>query len=238
MTPHNGAKSGDIAPSVLLPGDPLRAQFIAENFLEGAVRYNTVRNMFGYTGLYKGKNISVQGTGMGIPSSSIYVNELLEVYGCRHLVRIGTAGAINSDIKIRDVVMATSACTDSAVNRHRFNGMDYAPAPSFDFMLKAYEAAGRQNIRLLTGPVFSADLFYGDNPDWHKIWARYGVLAVEMEAAGLFTLAAKYKAHSLCLLTISDHLLTGEVTTAEERQLTFKDMMIVALEACVAMQDA
>jgi purine-nucleoside phosphorylase len=234
MTPHNSAKKGEIAPSVLLPGDPLRAKFIAENFLENPQCYNTVRNMYGYTGYYQGHLVSVQGTGMGIPSCAIYVNELLEVYGCKNLIRIGTAGSINNDIKVRDVVMATGACSDNAMNKHRFKGMDYAAVPSFTLATRASEAAQKLEINLKSGLVFSSDLFYDNGIDWQQ-WANYGVLAVEMESLALFTLAAKFKAHALCLLTISDHILTGESTSPEERQLTFKDMMRVALDAVVAM---
>lgn len=232
MSIHINAEQGEIAEIVLLPGDPLRAKFIAETFLEDAVQYNDVRNMFGYTGTYKGKRVSVQGTGMGVPSISIYVTELLKDYGCKKLIRVGTAGALNRDVKVRDVVLAQGATTDSKMNEILFNGIDYAPIADFDLLSKAYAAGVEAGLNLRVGNVYTADLFYGEkNPN--EQLADYGVLAVEMEAAALYTLAAKYKAQALAVLTISDHLITGEVTTSEERQTTFKDMMIVALEAAI-----
>lgn len=235
MTPHNSAKNGDIAPSVLLPGDPLRAKFIAETYLENVVCYNNVRNMLGYTGFYRNKQVSVQGTGMGIPSISIYANELLNIYGCKNLIRIGTCGALHDTMKVRDIVLGTAACTDSAVNKQRFDGMDYAPAANFELALAAYNAAKAKNLPLKSGLIFSSDLFYKDNPDWYKKWADYGVLAVEMEAAGLYTLAAKYNARALALLTVSDHLITGKNTTPQERQTSFIGMVEIALEAAISV---
>lgn len=229
-TPHNAAKKGEIAQTVLLPGDPLRAKFIAETFLENPVCYNTVRNMFGYTGIYKGKRVSVQGTGMGVPSLSIYVTELINEYSAENLVRIGTCGSIQQDVKVRDVIMAQGSCSDSNVNRVRFAGLDYAPIADFGLMQKAWKAAEAKGITLKVGNILTSDTFYGDNPDSWKMWAAYNVLAVEMETTALYTIAAKYRKHALTLLTVSDHIVTHEATTAEERQSTFKAMMEVALE--------
>jgi purine-nucleoside phosphorylase len=229
-TPHNAAKKGEIAETVLLPGDPLRAKFIADTFLEKPVCYSTVRNMFGYTGTYKGKRVSVQGTGMGVPSISIYVTELINEYGVQNLVRIGSCGAIQPEIKVRDVIMAQGSCTDSNVNRVRFKGLDYAPVADFGLMQKAWKIAGDKRIDLKVGNILTSDTFYGDDPDSWKMWAAYNVLAVEMETAALYTIAAKYRRKALTLLTVSDHIITHEETTAEERQNTFKSMMEIALE--------
>ncbi|GAB1456312.1 MAG: purine-nucleoside phosphorylase [Spirochaetia bacterium] len=229
-TPHNEAKKGDIAETVLLPGDPLRAQFIAETFLDKPVRYNTVRNMFGYTGSYKGKRVSVQGTGMGVPSISIYVTELITQYGVENVIRIGSCGAIQPEVKIRDVIMAQGSCTDSNVNNIRFKGLDYAPIADFGLMQKAWKAAEANGIALKVGNILTSDTFYGDEPDSWKMWAAYNVLAVEMETTALYTIAAKYRKHALTLLTVSDSIVTGEMTTAEERQNTFQSMMKIALE--------
>jgi len=229
-TPHNGAKKGDIAQTVLLPGDPLRAKFIAETFLENPVCYTTVRNMLGYTGTYKGKKISVQGTGMGVPSISIYVTELITEYGAENLVRIGTCGSMQTDVKLRDVIMAQGSCTDSNVNRVRFGGLDYAPIADFGLMQRAWKAAEAKGITLKVGNILTSDSFYGDDPDSWKMWAAYNVLAAEMETTALYTIAAKYRKHALTLLTVSDSIVTHEATTAEERQTTFKSMMEIALE--------
>lgn len=232
MSIHINAAQGEIAEIVLLPGDPLRAKFIAETFLEDVKQYNDVRNMFGYTGTYKGKRVSVQGTGMGVPSISIYATELMKDYGCKKLIRVGTAGALKRDVKVRDVVIAQGATTDSKMNEIQFGGLDFAPIADFDLLLKAYNAGKEAGLNLRVGNVYTADLFYGDkNPN--ELLADYGVLAVEMETAALYTLAAKYDAQALSILTISDHLITGEVTSSEERQTTFKDMMVVALEAAI-----
>lgn len=229
-TPHLGAKKGDIAETVLLPGDPLRAKFIAENFLEDAVCHNEVRGMLGYTGTYKGKRVSVQGTGMGIPSISIYVHELLAFYGVKTVIRIGTCGSMQEDVKLRDVVIAMSASTDSSVNKLRFNGMDYAPTADFELLNAAWNKSRELGISAKVGNILTSDTFYGDNPDGWKLWAEYGVLTAEMETAALYTLAAKFKARALSLLTVSDSIITHEKTTAEERQTTFKQMMEIALE--------
>lgn len=232
MSIHIAAKENEIAETILLPGDPLRAKYIAETFLENPVCFNEVRNMLGFTGTYKGKRISVMGTGMGVPSISIYITELMKDYGVQNLIRVGTCGAIQKDVKVRDVLLAMSASTDSQINRKIFGAMDYAPTANFELLKKAYEAGVEKGLSLKAGNVFSADLFYDDNAD-HEKWAQYGILAVEMETAALYTLAAKYGRKALSILTVSDHILTGEATTAEERQTTFNDMIEVALEAVV-----
>lgn len=230
MSIHIGAKEGDIASTVLLPGDPLRAKYIAENFLTDTICYNQVRGMYGYTGTYKGKKISVQGTGMGIPSISIYLNELITSYKAKNLIRIGSCGSMQADIKIRDVVLAMSASTNSHINKIRFNGMDYAPTADFNLLKKAYDIALEKNISVKIGNVLTSDTFYQDDPNSWKHWANYGVLAVEMETAALYTLAAKFKVKALSILTVSDSLVTREETTSEERQKTFSQMVEVALE--------
>lgn len=231
MSIHLEAKMGDIAETVLLPGDPLRAKWIAETFLEDVVCYNTVRGMYGYTGTYKGKKISVQGTGMGIPSISIYANELIMFYGVKNLIRVGTAGSYQEEIKVRDIVVAMSASTTSAINKNRFNGMDFAPTADFGLFMRAVKIAEEKGVKVKAGNVLTADEFYGDNPEGFKQWARFGVLAVEMETAGLYTVAAKHGVKALTILTISDSLVNPENdTTAEERQTTFKEMIEIALE--------
>jgi purine-nucleoside phosphorylase len=230
MSIHIEAPAGAIAESILLPGDPLRAKFIAETYLEKPRQFNQVRNMFGYTGHYKGQRVSVMGTGMGMPSHSIYVNELLRDYGVKKLIRVGTCGSLREDIKLRDLVLAISACTDSNVNRLRFRGMDYAPSASWSLLSKAHTLATARGLPVQVGPILSSDSFYGEDPDQWKLWARFGVLAVEMEAAELYTLAAKFGAEALAILTISDSLVSGEATTSAERQSSFGAMVELALE--------
>ena len=232
MSVHIEAKQGEIAESILLPGDPLRAKYIAENFLENATIYNEVRNMFGYTGTYKGHRISVQGTGMGVPSISIYATELMQEYGVQKLIRVGTCGAIQKDVKVRDVILAQSATTDSKMNDIIFNGLSYAPTADFDLLYKAYNAGKAAGLNLKVGNIMTADMFYSEENQNEKL-ARYGVLAVEMESAALYTLAAKFGRQALSVLTVSDHIVTGEATTSEERQTTFNDMIVVALEAAI-----
>ncbi|MDR1909867.1 MAG: purine-nucleoside phosphorylase [Spirochaetaceae bacterium] len=234
MSIHIAAGPGEIAEAILLPGDPLRAKFIAETYLEDAVQYTAIRNMLGFTGTYRGKRVSVQGTGMGIPSISIYVNELFSEYGVKRAIRVGTAGGIREDVRVRDLVIAMSASTNSAANRIRLRGMDYAPTATFGLLKAAYDAAVARNYRPVVGPVISSDMFYTEDPDEWKLWARFGCLAVEMECAELYTLAAKFGREALCVLTISDSLISHEVTTAEERQTSFTQMMEVALEAAVS----
>ncbi|WP_078409756.1 purine-nucleoside phosphorylase [Priestia abyssalis] len=232
MSVHIGAKMGDIAETILLPGDPLRAKYIAETFLENPACYNEVRGMLGFTGTYKGKRVSVQGTGMGVPSISIYVNELIQSYNVQNLIRVGTCGAIQKDVNVRDVILAMTSSTDSQMNRIAFGGIDYAPTASFDLLKKAYDAGTEKGLNLKVGNVFTADQFYNEDSQFEKL-ARYGVLAVEMETTALYTLAAKFGRNALSVLTVSDHILTGEETTAEERQTTFNEMIEVALEASV-----
>ncbi|TFJ92789.1 purine-nucleoside phosphorylase [Lentibacillus salicampi] len=234
MSVHIGANKGDIADKILLPGDPLRAKFIAETFLDDVTQYNQVRGMYGFTGTYKGERISVQGTGMGVPSISIYVNELIQEYDVQKLIRVGTCGAIQNDVKVRDVILAQGATTDSQMNRMNFNGIDYAPLADFELLKNAYDTGKEQGLNLQVGNVFTSDTFYRDNAkDVNELLARYNVLAVEMETTALYTLAAKFSRQALTVLTVSDHILTGEETTAEERQTTFHDMMEVALDTAV-----
>jgi purine-nucleoside phosphorylase len=227
---HIGAKQGQIAPTVLLPGDPLRARHIAETMLEDVVCYNEVRGMMGYTGRYGDKRVSVMGSGMGIPTLSIYVNELITEYQVKTLIRVGTCGAFQPYLKVGDIVLAMTASTDSHINKLRFGGMDYAPAASFDLLLKAYEVAKARGISVYVGGIFSGDTFYADDPEWWKKWAAYGALVCEMETNGLYTLAAKFKVDALSVLTVSDSLATGESSTAEQRERDFPQMAEIALE--------
>ncbi|MDC3418302.1 purine-nucleoside phosphorylase [Aquibacillus salsiterrae] len=234
MSVHIGAKKGDVADKILLPGDPLRAKYIAETFLENVFCYNEVRGMYGYTGTYKGEKISVQGTGMGIPSVSIYVNELIQSYDVQKLIRVGTCGALQQDVKVRDVILASTSTTDSQMNRMVFGGIDYAPPADFNLLKTAYDTGVEKGLNLKVGNVFTSDSFYRDNgKELFELLARYNVLAVEMETTALYTLAAKYNRRALSVLTVSDHVLTGEETSAEERQTTFNDMIEVALETSI-----
>ncbi|AQM59580.1 MULTISPECIES: purine-nucleoside phosphorylase [Clostridium] len=230
-TPHNNAKLGEIAETVLLPGDPLRAKYIAETFLENPVQYNTVRGMYGYTGTYKGKKISVQGSGMGIPSIGIYSYELIHFYGVKNLIRIGSAGAISENLKPYDVVIGMGACTDSNyASQYNLPGT-YAPIASYELLDKAVNAAKELNIETHVGNILSSDVFYGEEGlEGLRKWQKMGVLAVEMESAGLYMNAARAGVNALCILTISDCPFTGQVTTAEERQTAFTSMMKIALE--------
>lgn len=234
MSVHIGAKNGDVADRILLPGDPLRAAYIAETYLEDAKLYNDVRGMNGYTGTYKGERVSVQGTGMGVPSISIYITELMESYGVEKLIRVGTCGAIQKDVKVRDCLLAQGSSTDSQINQNVFSGIDYAPLADFDLLKKAYEASLDKGLNIRVGNVFTSDLFYRDNArELHELLAAYNVLAIEMETTALYTLAAKYGRKALSILTVSDHILTGETTSAVERQSTFHDMMEIALETVI-----
>lgn len=232
MSIHINAKKGEIADTVLLPGDPLRAKYIAETFLEDIVQYNEVRNMFGYTGTYKGKRISVQGTGMGVPSISIYVTELMQEYDVQKLIRVGTCGAIQKDVQLRDVILAQGATTNSSINDNYFGNIRFAPLADFDLLLKAYNAGKEKGLHLQVGNIYTEDFFYNEHAP-HEELAKHGVLAVEMEAAALYTLAAKFGRQALAVLTVSDHILTGEITSAEERQTTFNEMIEVALDAAI-----
>lgn len=235
MSTHIGAASGDIAPVVLLPGDPLRAKWIAETFFDDAVRYTEVRGMFGFTGTWNGRPVSVQGSGMGQPSMAIYVNELFASYDVQSVVRVGSCGALTTDLALRDVVIASGACTDSAMNRHRFLGLDYAPVADFGLLRAAYDAAAaRPEITTHVGLVHSSDSFYNPRAaELTKPLVDHGVLAVEMEASSLYTLAASYRTKALAICTVSDHIVTGEETTAAEREQTFSAMVEIALEAAL-----
>ena len=230
MSLHINAKPGEIASTVLMPGDPLRAKFIAENFLENAVCYNEVRGMYGFTGFYNGKKVSVQGSGMGVPSISIYASELMTNYDVKNIIRIGTCGSIQENVKIKDIVMAMAASHDSNINLQRFAGMTYAPTASFQLLKKAYDIAQNLGIEPKVGNVLTTDTFYHDDPEDWKRWMQFGVMAVEMETAGLYSLAAKHGVNALTIVTVSDSLVTGEATTAAERQTTFTQMMKIALE--------
>jgi purine-nucleoside phosphorylase len=219
-----------------MPGDPLRAKWIAENFLDDAECYSQVRGMLGYTGTYRGERVSVQGSGMGLPSLSIYVNELLREYDVRSIIRVGSCGALTEDLALRDLVIASGACTDSSMNRIRFEGLDYAPVADFGLLRAAYDAsvAHRGDAGVHVGPIFSSDSFYSPRPELTTRMVEYGVLAVEMEASALYTLAAKYGRRALAICTVSDHIVTGEETTSLEREQTFGAMVEIALEAGLA----
>ena len=235
MSTHIGAEPGQIAELVLLPGDPLRAKWIAETYLTDATCYSTVRNMLGFTGTYQGVRVSVQGSGMGMPSASIYAHELINDYGVKALIRVGSCGAIQESLKLRDVVAAIGSSTDSMMNRQRFDGLiDYAPVADFGLLRTAVDVAAEKGIAIRVGPILAADAFYTDRPDLYDRLADYGVLAVEMESAALYTIAARFGARALTLLTVSDHIKTGERTTAQEREQTFGQMVEVALQAIIA----
>lgn len=235
MSTHIGAEPGQIASRVLLPGDPLRAKWIADTYLEGASAYSEVRNMLGYTGRYRGVEVSVQGSGMGMPSASIYTQELMAEYGVRTLIRVGSCGALSESLSLRDVIAASGSCTDSAMNRMRFDGLvDYAPVADFLLLRAAVEAAEQRGIEMKVGPVLAADAFYSDRPDLYDTLADYGVLAVEMESAALYTIAARFRARALTVLTVSDHIKTGEQASAMDRQQTFGQMVEIALDAAIS----
>jgi purine-nucleoside phosphorylase len=235
MSTHIGAKPGEIAPRVLMPGDPLRAKWIAETYLDGAVCYSSVRNMFGFTGTYQGVEVSVQGSGMGMPSASIYYHELMEFYGATTVIRVGSCGAITDDLQLRDVIAAGSSCTDSAMNRVRFDGLiDYAPTADFSLLRTAVDVAAARAVPMRVGQVLAADAFYTDRPDLFDKLALYGVLAVEMESAALYTIAARFRARALTILTVSDHIKRGEAATAAEREQGFTAMVEIALDAAIA----
>lgn len=234
-TPHISAAQGDFAETILLPGDPLRAKHIADNFLEDAKLVTSVRNMFGYTGTYKGQRLSVMGTGMGIPSISIYATELITQYGVKNLIRVGSAGGLGEEVKIRDVVIGMGASTDSNVNRARLNNHDFAALADFNLLSSAVNTAKEQGIDVKVGNIFTADLFYTPNSEIFPLLHKRGVLAVEMEAAGLYGVAAEHGANALCIVTISDHIMTGEATSADERQTSFDDMVKIALDTAVGL---
>ncbi len=231
MTPHINAPEGAFADVVLMPGDPLRAKYIAETFLDNAQEVTNVRNMLGYTGTYKGRRISVMGHGMGIPSCSIYSKELITEYGVQKIIRVGSCGAVRQDVKVRDVVIGIGACTDSKVNRIRFKDNDFAAIADFDMAQAAVQAAKNKGVNVRVGNLFSVDLFYSPDVGMFDVMEKYGILGVEMEAAGIYAVAAEYGAKALSICTVSDHLRTGEQTSSEDRQLTFNDMIEIALES-------
>lgn len=233
MSVHINAEKDQIADKILLPGDPLRAEFIAKNYLEDPVCYNRVRGMLGFTGLYKGERVSVQGTGMGLPSLSIYVNELIKEYDVKRLIRVGSCGSMQKDVHVRDIVLAMASSTNSSMNKNRFKGMDFAPTADFELFSSAVERAKSMDLTVKAGNVLSSDSFYTDDPDEWKMWAAFNVLAVEMESSALYTLAAKYGVQALTILTVSDSLVTWEETTSEEREKTFTQMMELALETII-----
>ncbi|MFC4784045.1 purine-nucleoside phosphorylase [Nocardioides sp. MAHUQ-72] len=238
MSTHIGARPGEIAPVVLMPGDPLRARWIAQTFLEDASCYSEVRGMYGYTGTWRGHRVSVQGSGMGQPSLAIYVNELLREYDVTTLVRVGSCGALSEKLAVRDVVLASGACTDSSMNRIRFEGLDYAPVADFGLLRAAYDAAvalpAGERPGVHVGLVFAGDSFYSPRPDLTARMVEYGVLAIDMEASALYTLAAQHDARALVVNTVSDHIVTGEETSAGERERSFGAMVEIALTAAFA----
>lgn len=238
MSTHIGAQRGDIAPTVLLPGDPLRAKWIAETFLEGARCYNEVRGMLGFTGTWQGHPVSVQGSGMGQPSMAIYVNELFRDFDVESVVRVGSCGALAEEVAVRDLVIASGACTDSSMNRIAFHGLDYAPVADFGLLRAAVEAAESRSEGpgFHVGLLFSSDSFYPARPELAGEMVKYGVLAIEMEASALYTLAARHGRRALAICTVSDHIVTGEETTSQEREQTFGDMVEIALTAALGQR--
>jgi len=233
-TKHMNAAPGDFAETVLMPGDPLRAQYIADTYFDDARRVTDVRNMWGFTGAYKGQPVSVMAHGMGIPSASIYCTELIADYGVRRIIRVGSCGTSHPDVKLRDIIIGMGASTDSNVNRMRFGGYDYAALASFDLVRRAVAAARKHNVRYHVGNIFSADLFYTPDPDMFATMAKYNVYGIEMEAAGIYPIAAEHGAEALAICTVSDDILTGDALSTDERQTTFDEMIVVALETVIA----
>jgi purine-nucleoside phosphorylase len=239
VSTHVGAQPGDIAPLVLMPGDPLRAKWIAETFLDDARCYTEVRGMYGFTGTWRGQRVSVQGSGMGQPSLAIYAHELMAEYDVQSIIRVGSCGAMTERVAVRDIVIASGACTDSSMNRIRFEGLDYAPVADFGLLRAAYDAAVARDLDedVHVGLIYSSDSFYPARPELSARMVEYGVLAVEMEASALYTLAAKHGRRALAICTVSDHLVTGEETTSQEREQTFGAMIEIALEAGLTTSD-
>jgi purine-nucleoside phosphorylase len=229
MSLHIAAKPGAIAETVLMPGDPLRAKWIAEQFLEEVVCYNEIRGMLGYTGRYKGQRVSVQGSGMGIPSALIYYHELIAEYGVKRIIRTGTAGALQPELALRDLVLAVSASTTSSLNKTLFPTADFAPTAHAGLLLRAMDYVRAHNMPFHAGNVLTSDQFYSANPEFFEPWKQHGVLCVEMETAGLYSLAARHRIEALAVLTISDSLITGKQTAAEDREQSFSTMVTVAL---------
>lgn len=232
-TPHINAAKDAFAPICLLPGDPLRAEFIASSFLTDAKQVTDVRNMLGFTGTYKGVPVSVMGSGMGIPSCSIYATELVRFYGVKQLVRVGSCGAVQPDLNLHDIILAQGASTDSGVNRQRFSGLDFAAIADFALLRKVAEHAEKTNLKVRVGNVFSADLFYQENISRLELLRKYGILGVEMEAAGLYGVAAEHGVAALTVLTVSDHIARGEAMSSSERQIGFRDMVQLTLDALI-----
>jgi len=228
------AAPGDFAETVLMPGDPLRAQYISETYLDNVRRVTDVRNMWGFTGEYKGQPISVMSHGMGIPSASIYCTELITEYGVKRVIRVGSCGTSHPDVELRDVIIAMGASTDSNCNRMRFGGYDYAALASFDLVQKAVAAAKAAEVRYHVGNIFSADLFYTPDPGMFETMAQYNIYGLEMEAAGIFPIAAENNAEALAICTVSDDLVTGDALSTDERATTFDEMILVGLETAVA----
>jgi purine-nucleoside phosphorylase len=234
MTVHIGAKPGEIAETVLLPGDPYRARWAAETFLKDAVCVNQVRGMLGYTGTWKGKRVTIHGSGMGMASMSIYANELIRDYGAKTLIRIGSAGAMQPDIKVRDIVIAMTSSTLSTPSKGIFRELNFAPAADYGLLEAAVTAARAKGARTHVGGIYSSDVFYDERPDLTEVLQRHRCLCVEMEAAELYAVAARHGARALAVLTISDHLLTHEALPAEDRERSFGDMVEIALTAGLA----
>ncbi len=230
MSLHLGAKVGDIARTVLISGDPLRAKHVADTLLEKARCYNEVRGMLGYTGYFKGKRVSVQGTGMGIPSTSIYVNELISEYGVQNVIRVGTCGAIRKEIKLGQVILVMSASSDSATNRIHFDGLDFAPTADYELLTLAVAASKSLKISPLVGGIFSTDTFYSHDVNRWKVWAEHGILGAEMETSILYTIAARKQIKALSILTVSDNIITEKYATSKDRERKYMDMMKIALE--------
>ncbi len=220
---------GDIAETVLLPGDPLRAKFVAETYLTDVVCYNKVRNMFGFTGLYKGRRVSIQGTGMGMGSAGIYIHELINTYQCKNLIRVGTCGSIQEDLDLGQVLLVTGASGDSDANTVLFKNQHFAPTASFPLLLRAHEIAQELNIRIHPGTVFSTNTFYDLEPNRWDVWKKHGILGIDMETEILYTMACRFGVNALSLLTVSDNIITGAASSQEEREKTFNNMMEVAL---------
>jgi purine-nucleoside phosphorylase len=233
VSTHIGAAAGEIAPVVLMPGDPLRARWIAETFLDEARSYTEVRGMYGFTGTWQGRPVSVQGSGMGQPSLAIYVTELFRDYDVQSVVRVGSCGALSDQLALRDLVIASGACTNASTNRITFEGLDYAPVADFGLLRAAVEVAEQRSTDVRVGLLFATDSLYNERPELVARMADYGVLAVDMESSALYTLAARHGRKALTICTVSDHIVTGEETTALEREHTFAEMVEIALAAAL-----
>lgn len=227
---HLEANVGDIAETILLPGDPLRAKWVAENYLTDVVCYNKVRNMFGYTGLYKGQRVSIQGTGMGMGSAAIYIHELINTYKCQNLIRVGTCGSIQEELDLGQVILVTGASGDADANSILFKGLHFSATPSFDLLYKAYQIAQDLNYKVHPGTIFSTNTFYDLEENRWDVWKQHGILGIDMETEMLYTMAHRFGVNGLALLTVSDNILTGAATSQEQREKTFNEMMEIALK--------